>query len=107
MMHVTQNSNIVGLNMKHNFPIIIPVEPIGPGAVVKLHYDNQVSKKQNVGSLREREVACLASDLQGSIFYSSVRAVSSHLSHHSQEVLLVQFSLYVHKGGLKPHSFIH
>ena len=50
MMHVTQNSNIVGLNMKHNFPIIIPVEPIGPGAVVKLHYGNQVSKKKNVCS---------------------------------------------------------
>ena len=29
----------------------------------------------------------------------------SHSSHHSQKVLLAQFSLYVHKGGLKPHSF--
>ena len=27
------------------------------------------------------------------------------LSHHLQEVLLAQFSLYVHKGGLKPDSF--
>ena len=26
-------------------------------------------------------------------------------SHHPQEVLLAQFSLYVHKGGLKPDSF--
>ena len=26
-------------------------------------------------------------------------------SHHPQEVLLVQFSLHVHKGGLKPDSF--
>ena len=25
--------------------------------------------------------------------------------HHPQEVLLVEFSLYVHKGGLKHHSF--
>ena len=33
------------------------------------------------------------------------RTVSSHSSHHSQEVLLAQFSLYVHKGGLKPDSF--
>ena len=33
------------------------------------------------------------------------RAVSSRLSHHPQEVLLAQFSLYVHKGGLKPYSF--
>ena len=27
-------------------------------------------------------------------------------SHHPQEVLLAQFSLYVHKGGLKPDHFI-
>ena len=58
------------------------------------------------GSLRDREVACSASDRQGSNFESCVwRTVSSHSSHHSQEVLLAQFSLYVHKGGLKPDSF--
>ena len=51
-----------------------------------------------VESLRDREVAC-----QGSNFESCVwRTVSSH---HPQEVLLAQFSLYVHKGGLKPDSF--
>ena len=33
------------------------------------------------------------------------RTVSSHSSHHPQEVLLAQFSLYVHKVGLKPDSF--
>ena len=50
-----------------------------------------------------REVACSASDLQGLNFEFCVwRAVSSH---HLQEVLLAQFSLYVHKGGLKPDSF--
>ena len=59
-----------------------------------------------VGSLRDREVACSASDRQGSNFASCVwRTVSSQSSHHPQEVLLVQFSLYVHKGGLKPDSF--
>ena len=59
-----------------------------------------------VGSLRDREVACSASDRQGSNFESCVwRTVSSQLSHHPQEVLLAQFSLYVHKGGLKPDSF--
>ena len=59
-----------------------------------------------VGSLRDREVACSASDRQGSNFDSSVwRTVSSQSSHHPQEVLLAQFSLYVHKGGLKPDSF--
>ena len=58
------------------------------------------------GSLRDREVACSASDRQGSNFASCVwRTVSSQSSHHPQEVLLAQFSLYVHKGGLKPDSF--
>ena len=56
-----------------------------------------------VGSLRDREVACSASDLQGSNFESCVwRTVSSQ---SPQEVLPAQFSLYVHKGGLKPDSF--
>ena len=59
-----------------------------------------------VGSLRDREVACSASDRQGSNFESRVwRTVSSQSSHHPQEVFLAQFSLYVHKGGLKPDSF--
>ena len=59
-----------------------------------------------VGSLRDREVACSASDRQGSNFESCVwRTVSSHSSHHPQEVLLAQFSLYVHKGSLKTDSF--
>ena len=59
-----------------------------------------------VGSLHDREVACSASDRQGSNLGSCVwRTVSSQSSHHPQEVLLAQFSLYVHKGGLKPDSF--
>ena len=59
-----------------------------------------------VGSLRDREVAGSASDRQGSNFESCVwRTVSSQSSHHPQEVLLAQFSLNVHKGGLKPDSF--
>ena len=59
-----------------------------------------------VGSLRDREVACSVSDRQGSNFESCVwKTVSSQSSHHPQEVLLAQFSLYVHKGGLKPNSF--
>ena len=50
-----------------------------------------------VGSLRDR-VAGSASDRQGSNLESCVwRAVPSH---HPQEV-----SLYLHKGGLKLHSF--
>ena len=53
-----------------------------------------------VGSLCDREVACSASDRQGSNFESCVhgvwRTVSSQSSHHPHEVLLAQFSLYVH-----------
>ena len=59
-----------------------------------------------VGSICDREVACSASDRQGSNFESCVwRTVSSQSSHHPQGVLLAQFSLDVHKGGLKPDSF--
>ena len=59
-----------------------------------------------VGSLCDRDVACSALDRRGSSFeYCVWRTVSSHLSHHPQEVLLTQFSLYMHKGGLKPDSF--
>ena len=59
-----------------------------------------------VGSLCDREVTYSTSDRQGSNFESCVwKTVSSHSSHHPQEVLLAQFSLYVHKGGLKPDSF--
>ena len=47
-----------------------------------------------------------ASDLQGSNFASCIwRAVPSHSSYHPQEVLLAQFSLYMHKSGFKPDSF--
>ena len=72
----------------------------------KLFLPHPRVKVSIVGSLRDREVACSASDRQGSNFESYVwRTVSSQSSHHPQEVLLAQFSLYVHKGGLKPDSF--
>ena len=72
----------------------------------KLFLPHPRVKVSIVGSLRDREVACSASDRQGSNFESCVwRTVSSQSSHHPQEVVLAQFSLYVHKGGLKPDSF--
>ena len=72
----------------------------------KLFLPHPRVKVSIVGSLRDREVACSASDRQGSNFESCVwRTVSSQSSLHPQEVLLAQFSLYVHKGGLKPDSF--
>ena len=72
----------------------------------KLFLPHPRVKVSIVGSLRDREVAYSATDRQGSNFESCVwRTVSSQSSHHPQEVLLAQFSLYVHKGGLKPDSF--
>ena len=80
----------------------------GPGGLkeTKMFLPHPRVKVSIVGSLRDKEVACSASDRQGSNFESCVwRTVSSQSSHHPQEVLLAQFSLYVHKGGLKPDSF--
>ena len=80
----------------------------GPGGLkeTKMFLSHPRVKVSIVGSLRDREVACSASDRQGSNFESCVwRTVSSQSSHHLQEVLLAQFSLYVHRGGLKPDSF--
>ena len=72
----------------------------------KLFLPHPLVKLSIVGSLRDREVACSASDLQGLNFESRVwRAVSSHSFHHPQEVLLTQFSLYMYKSGLKPDAF--
>ena len=69
----------------------------------KMLLSHSLLKLSIMGSLRDREVACSASDLQGLNFESCVwRAVSSHSSHHPQEVLQAQFSLNVHKSGLKP-----
>ena len=68
-------------------------------------------QKQNVSSPLTRKdsilwVACSASDRQGSNFEFCVwRLVLSHSFHHTQEVLLAQFSLHMHKGGLRRRSF--
>ena len=69
----------------------------------KMFVPHPLEKLNIVGSLRDREVACSASDLQGSNFESCVWMAAS--THHPQEVLLAQFGLYVHKGGLKHDSF--
>ena len=58
----------------------------------KLFLPHPRVKVSIVGSLRDREVACSASDRQGSNLESCVwRTVSSQSSHHPQEVLLAQF----------------
>ena len=64
----------------------------------KLFLPHSRVKVSIVGSLRDREIACSDSDRQGSNFESCVwRTVSFQSSHHPQEVLLAQFSLYVYK----------
>ena len=84
-------------------------------------YGIQVSKEHNVSSLLTRKDSILweasvtprSSELglrpPGFEFESRVwRAVSSHSSHHPQEVLLAQLSHRwpkTHIGGLKPPSF--
>ena len=57
-----------------------------------------------VGSLRDREVACSASDRQGS---NSVSGGQCHLNHLTtlRRFSWPSIAYYVHKGGLKPDSF--
>ena len=82
------------------------VPGLGSLKETKLFLPHPRVKVSIVGSIRDREVACSALDRQGSNFESCVwRTVSSQSSHNPQEVLLAQFSLYVHKSGLKPDSF--
>ena len=89
-----------------NFDLSGSFDLIGGLKETKMFLPHPRVKVSIVRSLRDREVACSASDRQGSNFESCVwRTVSSQSSHHPQEVLLAQFSLYVHKGGLKPDSF--
>ena len=79
------------------------VPGLGSLKEAKMFLLHPLEKNSIVGSLRDREVACSTSDLQGLNFESCVwRAVSSH---HPQEAHLVKFSLYVHKSGLKTDSF--
>ena len=79
------------------------VPSLGGLKETKLFLSHTLVKLSIVGSLRDQELACSASERQGSDFEFCVWwAVSSHSFHHPQEVLLAQFSLYVHKSGIKP-----
>ena len=57
-----------------------------------------------LGGLKETKNVSSPSTCESS---NPVSGGQCHLksSHHSQEVLLAQFSLYVHKSGLKPDSY--
>ena len=72
----------------------------------KMFLPHPRAKVTIVGSLRYRAVACSASAARARISNPvSGGQCQSQSSHYLQEVLLAQFSLYVHKGGLKPDSF--
>ena len=58
-----------------------------------------------LGGFKETKLFLPHPRVKVSIVGSHWRTVSSQSSHHPQEVLLAQFSLYVHKGSLKPDSF--
>ena len=97
-------SVVVSTAAFHEFGVRFPVSAVWKKQ--KMFLPHPHVKVSIVESLRDREVACSASDRQGSNFESCVwRTVSSQSSYHPQEVLLAQFSLFVHKGGRKPDSF--
>ena len=73
------------------------VPGLGDWKETKMFLPHPRVKVSIMGSLCGRGVTCSASDRQGSNFESYVwRTVSSQSSHQPQEVLLAQFSLYVH-----------
>ena len=59
-----------------------------------------------VESLRDREVGCSTSEHKGANFESCEGNVISFISSQRYEFRLVQFSIYVQKWSLKPHSFV-
>ena len=74
---------------------------------------NNVRLPDNVINLRPFAIACdhlrpfgtVCNLSLFSLFPLSNSTVIYHSYHHPEEVLLDHFCLYVHKGGLKPHSF--
>ena len=63
------------------------------------HSGLQAPKKRNVSPPLTRRDSILW------FIYGCDREVGCSASHHPQEVLLARFSQYMHKSGLKPHSF--
>ena len=75
----------------------------GPGAVVKTACLENRRSRVRIPLWPSRFKDRLGSNLESCVW----RAVSSNSSHHPQEVLLVQFSPYVHRGGLIPPWILH
>ena len=85
------------------FEARFPVSALKETKMFLLHLLVKLSIVGGGGGLRDREVACSASDIQGLNFEFCVwRAVSSH---RPLEIFLAKFTLYVHKSGLIPDSF--
>ena len=96
LTHVGEGPRVVVSTAAFHARVRGSVPGLGGLKETKLFLPHPRVKASIVGSLRDR-------DRQGSNFESCVwRTVSSQSSHHPQEVLLAQFSLYVHKGGPKP-----
>ena len=77
---------VVLKNYLDNFPYILPTNPSWP-----LLFSFMKDNLHLPLSLHDREVACSAQDCQVSNFEFCVwRAVSTHSSHHPEEVLLAQ-----------------
>ena len=82
--------------------IVWDSEIAGSSPVLACLFSAHLDRFNIVGNLCDREVACSASDRQVSNFELCVWwTVSSHSSHHPQEVLLAQFNIYEYKWGLK------
>ena len=93
------------LTSSHLHPLQIENCGSNSRLVVDEYYNGKLKGLNIMEILRDREISCSASDRQGANFESCVwRTVSFHSPHHSQEVFLAQFSLYVHTNGIKPHS---
>ena len=101
--------NIFTISGSHNM-CIIPAWKVGDRGF-EPHSGLQVSKKQNVSSPLTRKNSILWEPLWpiGSVLEFGIMclegSVISIISPSLKNVLLAQFSLYVHKWGLKSHLF--
>ena len=103
-LHIGGGPRVVVSNAAFHARVRGSVPGFGGLRETKMFLPHPRVKLSIVWSLRDREVAC--SDRQAAnVEFCVWRTVSSYSSHHPQEVLLAQFSQYVHKGSLKPDSF--
>ena len=100
--HARARGSVLGRGGLKETKMFLPHPRVKGGLKPDSFHFPSTCKTQYCGGFRDREVACSVSDRQGTNL--CLEDSVTH-SHHPQEVLLAQFSLYVHKGGLKPDSF--